>query len=149
MADATMADATADALAMDAVLSSRDLLTVFARALARSPPDEALLRARALSSARCACKAFSLAFGDEKAWEEWDATALIKSGRTSDAHILIDQGEEDEFLEEHLKPEIFEAAARETGQSLSLRRQPGYDHSYYFISTFIDDHLEWHARALD
>lgn len=87
--------------------------------------------------------------GDEKAWEEWDATALIKSGRTSDAHILIDQGEEDEFLEEHLKPEIFEAAARETGQSLSLRRQPGYDHSYYFISTFIDDHLEWHARALD
>ena len=99
MADATMADATADALAMDAVLSSRDLLTVCARALARSPPDEALLRARALSSARCACKAFSLAFGDEKAWEDVTCSMLrTKSCRYIDCIVEVMQGNPHRFV---------------------------------------------------
>ena len=62
--------------------------------------------------------------------------------------ILIDQGDADKFLAEELRPEIFDAACRAAGQSLTLRMQPGYDHSYYFISTFMDDHLKHHAAAL-
>ncbi len=62
--------------------------------------------------------------------------------------ILIDQGEADQFLEEQLRPELFEAACREAGQPVTVRRHPGYDHSYWFIASFIEDHLRHHARAL-
>lgn len=85
--------------------------------------------------------------GDRSEWTQYDACALVRK-RASDAHILIDQGLADNFLEEQLKPELFEAACAEAGQSLTLRRQEGYDHSYYFISTFMDDHIAHHARAL-
>jgi S-formylglutathione hydrolase len=64
------------------------------------------------------------------------------------AHILIDQGTADQFLDTELKPELFKAAASKAGQALTLRMQAGYDHSYYFIATYIEDHLRWHHRDL-
>ncbi|TRO88025.1 S-formylglutathione hydrolase [Glycocaulis profundi] len=84
---------------------------------------------------------------DREAWAAHDATRLVAKAPSS-AHILIDQGEADQFLAEQLRPELFEDAARQAGQSLTLRRHAGYDHSYYFIATFIEDHLRHHARAL-
>jgi S-formylglutathione hydrolase len=92
--------------------------------------------------------AFTAYLGEDRdAWAAYDATRLVAE-RPSSAHILIDQGEADQFLAEQLRPELFEDAARQAGQSLTLRRHPGYDHSYSFIATFIDDHLRHHARAL-
>ncbi|HET6553995.1 MAG TPA: S-formylglutathione hydrolase [Dyella sp.] len=84
---------------------------------------------------------------DAAAWAEYDACELVRR-RVFDGTILIDQGEADGFLSTQLKPELFDQACAEGGQSLLLRRHPGYDHSYYFISTFIDDHLRHHAKAL-
>ncbi len=93
-------------------------------------------------------KAFEGYLGDHEAkWARYDATELVMK-QPSDAHILIDQGMDDEFLAEHLKPEIFDAACQKMGQNLTLRMQDGYDHSYYFIASFIEDHLKWHAEAL-
>lgn len=86
--------------------------------------------------------------GDMEAAKAYDATALLKSGVRFPGVIVVDQGEADKFLTEQLKPELLEAACRETGQALKLRRQPGYDHSYYFISTFMADHIAHHAAAL-
>ena len=81
------------------------------------------------------------------AWREYDACALIEDGaRVSD--ILVDQGLADDFLTEQLKPELLEAACSKAGINLTLRRQDGYDHSYFFIATFIEDHLRWHADRL-
>lgn len=80
-------------------------------------------------------------------WAEYDATALV-AARSSDAEILIDQGTADEWLEEQLKPELFAAAAQAAGQKLTLRMQDGYDHSFFFISTFIEEHLRWHKKRL-
>ncbi len=62
--------------------------------------------------------------------------------------LLVDQGEADNFLAEQLKPELLEKACADAGIALTLRRQPGYDHSYYFISSFMEDHLRWHAERL-
>ena len=93
-------------------------------------------------------KAFIAYLGEDRAtWAEYDACALVRQ-RASKANILIDQGLADNFLEEQLKPELFEAACAEAGQPLTVRRQEGYDHSYYLISTFMDDHIAHHARAL-
>ena len=64
------------------------------------------------------------------------------------AEILIDQGTADKFLAEQLRPELFAAACAQAGQALRLRMQAGYDHSYYFIQTFMPDHVAWHAAAL-
>ena len=85
--------------------------------------------------------------GDRDAWADYDACALV-GRQTFPGTILIDQGEADRFLTEQLRPELFEQACAGAGQPLVLRRQPGYDHSYWFINTFIDDHLRHHARAL-
>jgi len=94
-------------------------------------------------------KAFSGYLGsDESAWRDCDATELIKYGHASGNTILIDQGDADDFLESELKPELFESACQERGQSLRLRMQPGYDHSYFFIATFIGDHISHHASCL-
>ncbi len=93
-------------------------------------------------------KAFSRYLGpDRAAWREWDASALI-AGATERLPILIDQGDADDFLATQLLPEALERAAASAGHPLTLRRQPGYDHGYYFIATFIDDHLRHHAQAL-
>jgi S-formylglutathione hydrolase len=84
---------------------------------------------------------------DRQVWRRHDATALIEDGaRLPD--LLIDQGGGDSFLETQLKPELLEAACAKAGIPLTLRMQPGYDHSYYFISTFMADHLAWHAERL-
>ncbi len=84
---------------------------------------------------------------DERSWADYDACELVRR-QTFPGTILIDQGEADAFLEAQLKPELFDQACAEAGQALLLRRHPGYDHSYWFISSFIDDHLRHHAEAL-
>ncbi len=84
---------------------------------------------------------------DEAAWREYDACALVEDGRRF-AEFLIDQGTADGFLEEGLRPWLFQAACGRAEIPLTLRMQEGYDHSYFFISTFMDDHLRWHAARL-
>jgi S-formylglutathione hydrolase len=84
---------------------------------------------------------------DRSAWREYDACALIEDGaRVRD--LLVDQGAADSFLETQLKPELLEQACARAGIPLTLRRQQAYDHSYFFISSFIEDHLRWHAERL-
>jgi S-formylglutathione hydrolase len=93
-------------------------------------------------------KAFSGYLGeDRKAWARADATELIKAGARLPP-LLIDQGLADRFLAEQLHPELLEAACRDAGQPLTLRRHEGYDHGYYFIATFMADHIAHHARQL-
>ncbi|WP_366554706.1 S-formylglutathione hydrolase [Aquibaculum sediminis] len=93
-------------------------------------------------------KAFTGYLGDDRStWEAYDASALVRA-RPSGAEILIDQGTADNFLSEQLRPELFEQACRDAGQPLQLRMQEGYDHSYFFIASFIEDHLRHHAAAL-
>jgi S-formylglutathione hydrolase len=84
---------------------------------------------------------------DRSAWRNHDAVALIEDGAFVD-ELLIDVGEADPFIENELRPELLERACAEAGIALTLRRQAGYDHSYYFISTFMADHLRWHAERL-
>ena len=96
-------------------------------------------------------KAFAHYLGDDRSqWEAHDATWLISQGVAAGRfdNILVDQGLADSFLEGQLKPELLEQACAAAGQPLTLRRQAGYDHSYFFISTFIADHLQWHAERL-
>ena len=93
-------------------------------------------------------KAFTHYLGaDRSRWREWDACTLIAEAGEK-LPILVDQGDRDDFMVSQLKPEALEAAARAADHPLTLRIQPGYDHSYYFISSFIDDHLRHHAAAL-
>lgn len=93
-------------------------------------------------------KAFENYLGvDESKWLNFDATALVKHA-ASDATILIDTGDADPFLDEHLKPDSFLAACEKSGQKVNYRMQPGYDHSYYFVASFIADHVRHHADAL-
>ena len=84
---------------------------------------------------------------DEAAWRRHDAVALIEDGARV-KELLVDQGEADGFLKEQLRPELLARACADAGIDLTLRVQPGYDHSYYFISTFMEDHLRWHAARL-
>ena len=84
---------------------------------------------------------------DTQSWREYDASELV-ARRPFPGPVLIDQGAADQFLAEQLLPEIFSAAAAKAGQSFSLRMQPGYDHGYYFIQTFMADHLRHHAKQL-
>ena len=93
-------------------------------------------------------KAFNAYLGpDHKLWADNDSCALMAS-RGWARDILIDQGDADEFLATQLKPELFAAACKARNVSLTLRMQAGYDHSYYFISTFMADHVRWHAERL-
>ncbi len=84
---------------------------------------------------------------DKDAWRKHDAVALIEDGAKF-PEFLVDQGDADQFLTEQLRPELLQAACEKAGIPLTLRRQAGYDHSYYFISTFMADHLRWHAQRL-
>ena len=100
------------------------------------------------STAPWGIKAFSGYLGEDRSlWAPHDATQLVKSGRRA-PELLIDQGLADKFLQEQLGIDPFEAACRAAGQPLTLRRHEGYDHGYYFISTFVADHLVHHARSL-
>src|ERR1700744_3034129 len=83
---------------------------------------------------------------DKNAWRKHDSVALIEDGARF-SEFLVDVGDADQFLNEQLKPELLRAGCGKTGLPLTLRRQPGYDHSYYFISTFMGDHLHWHAQG--
>jgi S-formylglutathione hydrolase len=85
--------------------------------------------------------------GDPANWRKHDAVALIEDGARV-PEILVDVGDVDPFIEKELRPELLEQACASVGIPLTLRRQPGYDHSYYFISTFMADHLAWHAERL-
>jgi len=96
-------------------------------------------------------KAFSGFLGaDTGQWSAYDATELVAQVKDAARRpaILIDQGTGDQFLETQLHPHLFEAAAKKVGYPVTLRHQTGYDHSYYFISTFMEDHLRHHERAL-
>lgn len=85
--------------------------------------------------------------GDRRAWEDWDAVALVATA-TERLPILVDQGTADEFLAPQLRPDLLQTACETAGHPLSLRMQPGYDHSYYFIATFLGDHFAHHGAAL-
>ncbi len=96
-------------------------------------------------------KALTAYLGPNRAaWVRHDAALLIEAGAARGVHddILVDQGEADPFLSEQLKPELLTAAAEASGQKLTLRMQPGYDHSYFFMASFIADHVAFHARRL-
>lgn len=93
-------------------------------------------------------KAFCRYLGpDQSGWNEWDASQLMHR-QAYPGEILVDQGLADQFLERELHPETLESAARASGQKLRLRRHAGYDHGYYFIQSFIEDHLRHHAGSL-
>ncbi|TQM17019.1 S-formylglutathione hydrolase [Pseudoxanthomonas sp. 3HH-4] len=93
-------------------------------------------------------KAFTAYLGEDRAaWRAHDTVALV-AGAQERLPLLVDQGDADEFLRMQLKPELLQAAAEAAGHPLTLRLQPGYDHSYYFIASFIGDHIAYHAKAL-
>lgn len=93
-------------------------------------------------------KALTGYLGDNTvAWQEYDACALLANGYKN-GPILVDQGVDDGFLDEQLKPELLEQACKDAGVELTLRMQAGYDHSYYFVASFIEDHLRWHSARL-
>jgi S-formylglutathione hydrolase len=85
---------------------------------------------------------------DRTAWARYDSTELLRTHGWAGPPILVDQGEADPFLATQLKPELLEQACREAGVALELRRQPGYDHGYFFVSSFIEDHLRRHRSQL-
>lgn len=96
-------------------------------------------------------KAFSAYLGDDRAvWDRHDAAKLMASGAAKGVYddILIDQGDADSFLTDQLKPELLQAAADAAGQKVTIRMQPGYDHSYFFMASFIADHVAFHAERL-
>lgn len=84
---------------------------------------------------------------DAESWKQWDACELLKSRGPYPGHILCDQGLADEFIES-LMPDALEATAKQVGQSLTMRRHAGYDHGYYFVQSFVEDHLRHHAAVL-
>lgn len=85
---------------------------------------------------------------DRQTWADYDATLLVAKHGWRGPPLLIDQGSSDQFLETQLKPELLRTACEQAGVDLNLRLQPGYDHSYFFIATFIEDHLRHHAAHL-
>ncbi len=85
---------------------------------------------------------------DRAVWRNHDAVALIEDGKRPAGDILVDQGEADNFLADQLRPQLLADACKAAGVDLTLRLQPGYDHSYNFISTFMEDHVRWHAQRL-
>ena len=100
------------------------------------------------SSASWSSEAFKKYIGlDQSSWQKYDSVALVKNGYYF-PEILVDQGDADSFLEEGLRPWLLEEACNNTNINLKLRMQPNYDHSYYFISTFMSDHLIWHRERI-
>ena len=96
-------------------------------------------------------KAFAAYLGDDRdTWRAWDACELVRAAvpQAQRLPLLVDQGESDEFLATQLRPELLEEACRQAGHPLVLRRRAGYDHSYYFIASFIGEHIAHHAAAL-
>lgn len=95
-------------------------------------------------------KAFTDYLGsDTETWKHHDACTLVATSQNKERLILIDQGLGDQFLDDQLKPDLFQQACDDCGQAVSIRLHDGYDHSYYFIQTFIDDHLDHHKELLE
>jgi S-formylglutathione hydrolase len=96
-------------------------------------------------------KAFNGYLGsDQSVWKEYDATELLKKFKGPEVEILIDQGTKDNFLPQHqLQPEAFEEAAKQRAYPVKVRHQEGYDHGYFFISSFVGDHITHHAKYLN
>jgi len=95
-------------------------------------------------------KALTGYLGSDRArWREYDAAALVEERGWQGPPLLVDQGGDDQFLQSQLKPQLLQEACRQAGVALDLRMQDGYDHSYFFIATFIADHLRFHARNLE
>ncbi|TCW00245.1 S-formylglutathione hydrolase [Biostraticola tofi] len=95
-------------------------------------------------------KAFTAYLGaDEASWAAWDSCALLRDGSARPLPVLIDQGEDDEFLDSQLQPERLAQEAKARHWPLTLRRHAGYDHSYFFIASFVEDHLRFHAGYLN
>ena len=93
-------------------------------------------------------KAFSAYLGEDRdAWSAHDACQLIRHAEHP-PELLVDQGMQDPFLDQQLRPDLLEEACAAAGAPLELRLREGYDHSYYFVASFIDEHLDWHARRL-
>jgi S-formylglutathione hydrolase len=94
-------------------------------------------------------KAFANYLGpDRETWKAYDSCELITAGAPQ-LPMLVDQGEADDFLESQLKTELLEQACRESSYEATIRRHPGYDHSYFFIASFVGSHIAFHARALE
>lgn len=94
-------------------------------------------------------KAFTAYLGeDEEAWKQWDATYLVANAAER-LPILVDQGDKDEFLGQHLKPELFKAACDAAGHPLTLNMQSGYDHGFYFVASMVGRHVAYHAKNLN
>ena len=94
-------------------------------------------------------KAFTGYLGDDRTlWQAYDSCELIKQGYSAE-HLLVDVGTEDSFLQEQLKPELLQQVCEEKGLPLTLNFRSGYDHSYFFVASFIEDHIEYHAKRLD
>ena len=94
-------------------------------------------------------KAFSGYLGpDQSTWVEYDACALLRARGATQLDMLVDVGLADGFLEEQLKTSMLQAACDSVGQRVTIRQHEGYDHSYFFISTFMDDHIKFHAKHL-
>ena len=105
-----------------------------------------------VSPSRCTWgeKALSGYLGsDREKWREYDAISLVEDRGWNGPTLLVDQGSEDQFLESQLKPELLVSTCRRLGVPLNLRMQQGYDHSYFFISSFVEDHLRFHAKNLE
>jgi len=93
-------------------------------------------------------RAFAAYLGDDReAWRQYDACELVRTAREQ-LPLLVDQGADDEFLEPQLRPQLLQQACAQAGHPLELRMRPGYDHSYYFVATFIGEHIAYHAKAL-
>jgi S-formylglutathione hydrolase len=85
---------------------------------------------------------------NRETWKAWDAVELVQVAGQEKLPLLVDQGDADEFLASHLRPELLQAGCKAAGHPLTLRMQPGYDHSHYFIATFLADHFAHHCAAL-
>jgi S-formylglutathione hydrolase len=92
--------------------------------------------------------AFAPVATPSEVWRDWDASALVRAGHRFEGPILIDQGTADPFLSKQLRPGLFEAACAEAGQPLDLTLRDGYDHGYFFVSSFMQRHLHWHHGLL-
>jgi S-formylglutathione hydrolase len=141
------ADATRQSI-LGHSMGGHGALTVALRYPERYRAASALSPIVAPSQVPWGIKALSGYLGEERgAWRKHDAVAMIEDGaRFSD--LLVDYGDADQFLTEQLRPELLAQACSKAGIPLLLRRQAGYDHSYYFVSTFMDDHIRWHAARL-
>ena len=147
LVDASFATSTARAISGHS-MGGHGALTIALRNPGRYRSVSAFAPIVAPSQVPWGAKAFGAYLGDDHAaWREWDAIELIASARER-LPLLVDQGDADEFLATQLRPELLREACRANAHPLTLRMQPGYDHSYYFIASFIGEHIAWHAAAL-